>query len=114
SFVGNVVIEPSPFVEEVYGAGDRAVYEIAVPSDDLIHPSGDSCVTPGGTTRVQAEWSMPATVGGGSVTNVRVATGFRIRRMEVTFRPSVVESLPESIDVISHADGGTIRLNQDL
>jgi hypothetical protein len=45
--------------------------------------------------------------------DLTVPNGFRARRLEVAFRSSLVEQMPESIGVYAREGASRVRLNQD-
>jgi hypothetical protein len=109
SFVGDV--GQSASIEKVFEHGRGVVYEIAPPTGDIPHPSEDTCLTSDAQVRIAGEWSQVNRGPGGASVTVAAPKGFRIRRMEFSFRQSVVDRIPDSIGVYALEGTRRIRLN---
>ena len=111
--VGAIQGERSAFVDKVFENADGAIYEIAAPPRDVPHPSGDKCLASEGLVRLDGGLPQAERVDGGASLTMPVPKGFRVRRVEIAFRQSAVEQIPESIDVYAIEGAGRVRLNQD-
>jgi hypothetical protein len=109
--VGNVRGEESPSVDKVFENASGVVYDIAAPQDDAPHPSGGTCVASDARVRIAARFSLAERAAAGASLTVAVPKGFRTGRVEIAFAPSVVEPIPESIEVYPAERAGGPRLN---
>ena len=113
SLVGAVAGEDPAIVDKLFEDGTGVLYELDAPPADLPHPSGTKCVVSEGQVRIDGASSPPERVDGGAALTVTVPNGFVAKQVEVAFRPSLVEQIPESIDVYALEGPGRVRLNQD-
>jgi hypothetical protein len=112
SMLGHVYGEDTAIVSPSFDGGNGVVYEVAPAAAPIPHPSIGACATEQAPVRIDGELSPVHAVEGGSGSSFRVPEGFHPERIEITFRRSIVEPMPESIEVYAVGTGGRIRANR--
>ena len=113
SLVGNVRVEEATGVNKVFESGTGVVYEVAPTAGEAVHPSVTECLASDARVRLDGATSTLTRAADGASVTVTAPAGFAVRRMEVAFRPSATEQMPDSIAVYSSDGGNRVRLNQN-
>jgi hypothetical protein len=111
---GDVVGERSDGLVKVYDNGQGpVVWEVWPSEDDMAHPSiGLQDPKGQGYARIDGNWSQEMGAATGTVT-VKVPAGFAAQSVEVRFRPSIVERIPDRIEIYTFEGTRRVNLNQD-
>jgi hypothetical protein len=112
SIAGDVGVEAG-VAERVFANDTGVVYELSSSPGEIPHPSENRCVASEADVRVDAELSPTASADGSAFVTIRVPERFLVKKVEVAFFQSVVERMPESIEVYALDGGGNLRVNQD-
>jgi hypothetical protein len=97
-------VAPSPMIEETFSDGTGSVWEIRAEAARIEHPSEAHDAAGQGLTLREVTWAAADSISPRAVL-VEVPGGFRARRVQVQFRPSVVAQIPDAIDVFAVVDG---------
>ena len=110
---GDVVGGQSDGVAKVYENGQgQVVWEVWPSKSDIPHPSAGLNPPAQRYARIEGDWSEEDRTGAGTVT-VKVPKGFAAQIVEVRFRPSIVERIPDQIGIYAFEGTRRVRLNQD-
>jgi hypothetical protein len=113
SLVGDARGNEATDVNKVFENGSGVVYEVIASAGSMAHPSVTECLATDARVRLDAATSPLTRAADGASVTVTAPRGFSVKRMEISFRPSAVEQMPDSIAVYSGAGGNRVRLNQD-
>jgi hypothetical protein len=109
---GDVVGGQSDDVAKVYeNAQGQVVWEVSPSGNDMPHPSAGFISAVQGYARIESEWSEEE--GRAGTVTVKIPKGFAAQLVEVRFRPSIVERIPDQIGIYAFEDSRRMRLNQD-
>jgi len=111
SVAGDLGADLSGAAQKIFANATGVVYDIRPSPQEITHPSKGNCVAGERDVRIEAELSRKEIAEGGMAFTVTAPPGFAVQRVEVSFRQSVVEQLPESIGV--YALDSSVRLNDN-
>ena len=105
--------ESSEFLRRVWDEGTGAVYEVDLDAPAPPHPSLVESPGPAGSQTVEARWQPVGLGAHGRDVLITVPPGFTVHGVRCRFGVSIVDDLPEAIDVFQVDSEGKTRVNRE-